>query len=191
MTDIQLRKEVKLSVLEKFKKDGSRIIDELGILWGDAFVDIAVINGHLHAYELKSEVDNLARLPNQIEAYNQVFDFLTIVISEKHYKKFQKQFKASTKKWGVYIAKSSGKQSIQLELVKEAEKNTTNLFSVCHLLWRDEVLSLIEEFRFVSSGLTRKPKKALYQFLTDNVGSKTLKREVRETIKRRKDWRVG
>jgi hypothetical protein len=38
-----------------------------------------VINGALHAFEIKSDSDTLDRLPSQIQAYQGVFEYLTLV----------------------------------------------------------------------------------------------------------------
>jgi hypothetical protein len=54
---------------------------------GCARIDIAVINGKIHGFEIKSEQDNLERLPSQVELYNNVFDTITIVAAENHFNK--------------------------------------------------------------------------------------------------------
>ncbi|HHY79514.1 MAG TPA: sce7726 family protein, partial [Thermoanaerobacter sp.] len=47
-------------------------VNELDICFGTARIDVAVINGKMHGFEIKSEQDNLERLPAQIEAYNKI-----------------------------------------------------------------------------------------------------------------------
>ena len=53
--------------------DDALVIDELGIMHGKARVDIAVINGSIHGYEIKSSMDTLKRLPRQMAAYDSCF----------------------------------------------------------------------------------------------------------------------
>jgi hypothetical protein len=46
--------------------------------------DLAVANGHLHAFEIKSDFDSLRRLEGQIAIYLQRFDKLTVVVAPKY-----------------------------------------------------------------------------------------------------------
>src|ERR1700674_1251921 len=45
------------------------VIDELSLCQGDARVDMAVVNGSLSGYEIKSDRDTLTRLPRQLAVY--------------------------------------------------------------------------------------------------------------------------
>lgn len=51
---------------------------------GACRVDVCVINGHLHGYEIKSDVDTLRRLPLQQQFYSDVLDKATIVVGQRH-----------------------------------------------------------------------------------------------------------
>ncbi|MFM0292793.1 MULTISPECIES: sce7726 family protein [Paraburkholderia] len=46
--------------------------------------DLVAVNGHLHAYEIKSDLDHLSRLPGQIETYSRYFELVTVVCTERH-----------------------------------------------------------------------------------------------------------
>lgn len=46
--------------------------------------DVLVVSSHTHAYEIKSDVDRLDRLTEQLKDYRQTFDFLTIVTTQIH-----------------------------------------------------------------------------------------------------------
>lgn len=50
-------------------------------------LDFLTINGESRSYEIKSELDNLAKLSKQVNDYEKVFDYNFIVIDEIHYKK--------------------------------------------------------------------------------------------------------
>ena len=79
MNDPRLRRALKSKVLARYAKDpDTRIVDELGLRHGIARVDIAVVNGIIHGYELKSDKDNLKRLPHQIQIYGSVLDKVTL-----------------------------------------------------------------------------------------------------------------
>ena len=60
------------------------IVEELGLCRGTARVDIAVVNGQLSGYEIKSDRDTLSRLPAQMATYSRVFDTMTAVVAERH-----------------------------------------------------------------------------------------------------------
>jgi len=60
------------------------IIDELGLAHAKVRIDIAVINGSIHGFEIKSAADTLARLPKQLATYEECLEMLTIVCADKH-----------------------------------------------------------------------------------------------------------
>ena len=69
MRDIDVRTVLAAEVARRYKGDADTlIIHELGVCSGDARIDLAVVNGKLHGYEIKSDADTLKRLPAQAEA---------------------------------------------------------------------------------------------------------------------------
>ncbi|MDP9651130.1 sce7726 family protein [Paraburkholderia caledonica] len=46
--------------------------------------DLVAVNGHLKAYEIKSDLDQLSRLAGQIEVYSRYFESVTVVCTRKH-----------------------------------------------------------------------------------------------------------
>lgn len=52
--------------------------------------DVLVVSDHSHAYEIKSDVDRLDRLPDQLKDYRRTFDFLTVVTTKTHARKVTK-----------------------------------------------------------------------------------------------------
>ena len=80
MNDFQIRKAIKEQELINHLGDpDTKIIDEMGLNLGSSIIDIAVVNGNMLGYEIKSDRDTLNRLNSQIEQYNKVFDYLNIV----------------------------------------------------------------------------------------------------------------
>lgn len=47
-------------------------------------VDMALFNGHLHAFEIKSDADKLDRLPDQIRRMIRHFDNVGVVCGDRH-----------------------------------------------------------------------------------------------------------
>lgn len=68
LRDIHLRKMLLEELYDEHKNDSNtRIINELGIDFGASRIDVAVVNGIIHGFEIKSECDTLLRLPRQME----------------------------------------------------------------------------------------------------------------------------
>jgi hypothetical protein len=94
----------------------SRIVEEMGIWSGTVRIDIAVINGELHGFELKSERDTLARLGDQAGLYNQVFDRMTLVTARRHLDKATSKIPLW---WGIIAAQLEG-GVVTLKPIKKA-----------------------------------------------------------------------
>ena len=56
------------------------LIEELGLSRGKVRVDLAVVNGSLHGFEIESDRDSLRRLAAQVDLYSQVLDRATLVV---------------------------------------------------------------------------------------------------------------
>ena len=75
MRDLDARTAIRRQLHAAHSADpDTRIVEEMGIWSGSVRIDIAVINGELSGFELKSDRDTLERLPNQADLYSRVFD---------------------------------------------------------------------------------------------------------------------
>src|SRR6185312_2727790 len=85
MRDSDVRKATLAMLAALHEGDNTtRIVEEMGVWSGAVRVDIAVINGKLWGYELKSDSDTLERLPRQAEIYGKVFDRMTLIVGNRH-----------------------------------------------------------------------------------------------------------
>lgn len=136
-------REALLEDLSKIYKDepNTRIINELGIDFGASRVDIAVVNGILHGYEIKSESDTLKRLPKQMEYYNRLFERLTIVIDEKFYDDIQK---IVPNWWGITIVKKRSGKVLFIKKRKGRMRTSQDKELLLKLLWKDELEKLVD-----------------------------------------------
>lgn len=83
-TDPQIRAALHKQKLKHLHaRPDTLIVDELGLVHADVRVDVAVINGHLHGFEIKSAIDTLSRLPRQIKLYEECLEKLTIVCDQE------------------------------------------------------------------------------------------------------------
>ncbi len=163
-----------------------KIIEELGIKHGTARVDIAVVNGVLHGYEIKSDLDTLQRLPEQMNIYNSVFTQMTIVVGKIH---LYEAINAVPDWWGITVAKIDTDNSVVFNCIREAGKNLNqDSVSVARLLWRDEALQILEGAG-EAYGLRSKPRRNIYEKLATVFDRQVLEDKVRETIFIREAWR--
>ncbi|MFI7163736.1 sce7726 family protein [Rhodococcus erythropolis] len=184
--DVRMALHAKLAVDHADEMDDTLVVDELG-LCGEVRVDVAVINGALTGFELKSARDNLKRLPKQVEIYSQVLDFAELVVADNH----QKEAIAIIPKWwGVTVALASKGDGVRLEAVREPRMNRSiDTRSLAQLLWRDEALEELE-IRAADRGVRSKPRWAVWGRLTEVVEVDELRDVVRNRLKTRATWRA-
>ena len=166
--------------------DKLRIVEEFGIEHGAVRIDIAVVNGVLHGYEIKSDRDTLLRLPEQMDAYNSVFDQVTLVVGKQH---LYDAVNLVPHWWGVTVAKFGSDGSVVLNRIREARKNAQQRsVSIARLLWRSEALRILEEAG-KADGLRSKPRELMYERLCTILDLPQLEEKVREILFFREDWR--
>lgn len=185
-SDREVRRALKSNVLREHRRDGNTLVlDEMGLRHGTCRVDIAVVNGSIHGWEIKSDADTLNRLPLQMAVYGEVFDKVTLVVGDKHADKCRDQVPAW---WGIKIATVSNDR-IQFTSVRRAGKNTDiNPIALAELLWRSEAVAILRALGVPETDL-RRPRAHLYSCLADAVDRDELRRLVRETLKVRAGWR--
>lgn len=164
----------------------TKIINELDVCFGSARIDIAVINGKLHGYEIKSEQDNLERLPSQIESYNKVFDTVTIVTGENHMSKITD---IVPEWWGIYyVSKKNGKLHLKRERQPKINREV-DAFYLCQMLWKNELLELLS-INGIKKGTKSKSRFALSNIAAEKIDKQTIMNFVREKLKSRDSWRA-
>ncbi|WP_405175596.1 sce7726 family protein [Paenibacillus sp. FSL H8-0261] len=177
----------KIALQEEFISDPSTIlVDELDVCTGSARIDVAVVNGKLHGYEIKSERDNLDRLPSQIEYYNRVFDTLTLVTTKSHISKAREII---PKWWGIDCVNNIG-QDIRIKTIRKPKDNhKVQLLDLTQLLWKDELLELLQS-QGINKGVKSKTRYQLGVIVSDKVDREIVSTFVREKLKARTVWRA-
>lgn len=187
--DLIIRSALKKDLKIRYSKEGEKfkIIEELGIRHGSVRVDIAVVNGIMHGYEIKSDLDNLKRLPEQMREFNAVFDQLTLIVGKQH---LYQAMQTVPEWWGIKIAKINSANKVIFQTIREAEENKKQeSISIARLLWRGEALRILEE-RNRAEGVRSKPREFIYTRMADELDMETLKGEVRDVLlNSRGDWR--
>lgn len=187
MRDIDVRNAVHNSILKKYHSCANSIVlDEFSLNSGAARVDITVINDHLHGYELKSQKDNLSRLPSQIEHYSSVLDKVTLVVDESH---LNEAIEIIPIWWGVKTVYEGGHGKLVIKSFRNGKYNpSVNALALVKLLWKGECLELLEKLN-VAKGNKNKPRFELWEIICENASLQFIKREVRQCLKARGNWR--
>jgi hypothetical protein len=186
MRDADVRKAVRTMLhAQHAGDDHTRIVEEMGIWSGSVRIDIAVINGELHGFELKSAKDTLDRLPRQAALYNEVFDRVTLVVANRH---ADKAMVAVPHWWGICLADGSSDEDVRLCHARASETNPDlKPIQLARLLWRAEALEILTAKNLVR-GFRSKSAEILAERLASHVSKDDLRFEVRSALKRRNNW---
>jgi hypothetical protein len=154
------------------------IVDEFWIPRSHERADLAVI-GHLReAFEIKTERDNLNRLPRQASAYGRLFDECTAVVAERHAVRVATML---PEWWGLLVIPVG---DASFETVRGASRNPdVDPETIVRLLWRDEVYAALTRF-----GITPEPgagRSAMWAALLRHLDSERLSATVTEALLRR------
>jgi len=184
-----VRAALKVALRDHYAIDKQlRIIEEFSVEHGAARVDIAVVNGRLHGYEIKSDRDTLWRLPEQMDSYNGVFDRVTLVVGKQH---LFEAVNIIPDWWGIIIAKIDASHSVVFNSIREARRNPArNSVSIARLLWRSEALKILEEAGR-ADGVRSKPRELIYERLSSTFDQHRLALMVRNALFLRGAWRSG
>ena len=129
-------------LLDHSNDHGAVLLEELGLCRGRVRVDLAVVNGQMHGYEIKSDCDRLSRLDVQAEIYTKVFDRVTLVVGDRH---LEQGMVAVPAWWGVLHARHSA-SGLRFNSVRRSKKNPNrDPRSLVELLWLDDAIRLLEE----------------------------------------------
>lgn len=188
MRDLDIRKSLHKRISSLFRDDPDLlIVDELALCQGDARVDVAVINGSLHGFEIKSSRDTLERLPAQQEIYGRVLDTMTLVLSEGH---LEKAKTIIPKWWGIIRVKEKHRSLFLKQIRKPQVNNHIDCYHLAQLLWREEALIILQKHG-LANRLKSKPRRFLWHALSESFTHSELNKLVRETLRNRLNWRVA
>lgn len=160
---------------------GTRIVEEMGVWSGAVRIDMAVINGELVGFELKSDSDTLLRLPYQTEIYGKVFDRVTLVVGRKHYKEAIERI---PRWWGCVLASVCGDEVV-LQPKRRARRNPTpDVHILAQLLWKDEAVAILEKVG-LAKGWRSKRAAEIADLLVTTLTYSQLASHVRDALRAR------
>jgi hypothetical protein len=177
------------SGLEKRLPEDALIIDELGIHGGHVRADLTVLTrDKIVGYEIKSDKDSLARLPNQVKYYSKLYDQCYLVCGEKYVRKVTPILRHW---WGVYSIKPDWitPSLPQFEVYRKPGINPSpQNWALVRLLWRDEVIALLQQQGLLGKS-PRGSKYSFYQILLAHNNRETLLAKVHLALSSRSGWR--
>jgi hypothetical protein len=165
----------------------ARVVDEFQILSGQGRIDVALIDDALHGYEIKSASDSLGRLPSQQAMYGKIFERITLVADERHVKEAVTMV---PKHWGLIVVGVKDAKPYAETIWPAMRNQDLDKLALAQLLWRDEVLELMEYFDLIS-GFRNANRKRLWRHVSNNLSLEEIKAFVCFKLRTRKDWRVG
>jgi hypothetical protein len=186
-TDADIRSALHAKRLRRAKSHpDTLVIDELGLAHARSRIDVAVINGCIHGYEIKSAKDNLDRFADQIGIYRQTLQKLTLVVAPKHVAGIM----SLTPEWcGVIAAEQGPKGGISFHVLRNPATNPDiDPVMLAHLLWRDEVVELLCQAGYTPKEL-RWPRRRLYEILCETKTLREITASIRTFMVRRPTWR--
>lgn len=186
MNDPKIRSEFKRQYLQHVKPP-CFIADEVGLMGATSIADLVVITPTaLEGFEIKSGSDTLVRLPNQINIYSQIFDFVSIVTEPKYLAQIETMVPSF---WGIIVVEehtdSVGFHSHRNPTLNDCIKPR----KIAELLWKDEVRSILEKRNI--RGISRLNRAKLWDILSVSITRAELKEEVYKTLSSRTLWKKG
>lgn len=182
MRDSDVRCAVKNWLGAEYAHDpDSYIIEEMGVWSGTVRIDVAIINGSLSGYELKSDRDTLERLPHQRDIYGRVFDYLHLIVGKRHAEDAERLLPYW---WGIKIAVAAGDSVVLLPHRDAAENPTPDPYLIAELLSKEEAVGVLDEVG-LAKGWRSKPIRLVHERLAAELALSDLKGRVRKALKRR------
>lgn len=182
MRDSDVRRSVKTWLVDEYAHDpDTRLVEEMGVWSGTVRIDIAIINGSLSGYELKSDRDTLERLPHQVALYGRVFDFLYLIVGKRHAEKAETLL---PEWWGVQVAVENAGR-IELHPHREPRPNPSpDPYLIAELLSKDEAIGVLGAFG-MDRGWRSKKIRLIHERLANELPLDELRSQVRTVLKQR------
>jgi hypothetical protein len=189
MRDCDVRAALHAKVLsEHHDQPDTLVLDELALWYGTARVDVAVVNGRIHGFEIKSDRDTLDRLEGQARVYNNVLDRVTLVVGVRHLKDALRE---CPDWWGVKIATQGPRRAVHFEELRAPKTNpAVDPVAVAALLWCEELEQILAGVAAIR-GYKGKSRDILSRRAAEVIELTALRSAVRVRLKARGNWRVG
>ena len=176
--DADIRTALETWLLDKEHGTFVRLIHEFSIPRPSSRIDLALINGRISGYEIKSDVDSLTRLASQMNSYGKFFEHLAFVTTPKK----SKLLLEKTPDWcGVISLTNSGR----FRTLRKMKLNP-NIDSKCLLYsLNKKELSTNAKTLFFDDFKSSLNKENIIEIFLKGLSKKYIIKMCRETIKNR------
>ena len=159
------------------------VLEEVGIRHGSARIDFLVVNGLLHGFEVKSDLDTLRRLANQARNYNSALDRVTLIVGFRH---ADEAFRLIPEWWGVKLVAAGKRGGIHFHSARGPKNNPAVVPSaVVKFLWREEALQVLSELG-ADKGMHSKTRQAIHSKLIQCANLDFVRAKTRHYLRFRK-----
>ena len=185
--DAAIRPALRHRLLRRHAKEADTVlIEELGLCRGKVRVDLTVVNGSLHGFEIKSDRDSLRRLSAQVELYSQVLDRATLVVGDR----FAPFATSLVPPWWGVVRVSGNGRGLRFTALRRSRLNPQrNARVLAELLWSEQALALLEQ-RGASRGMRGKPRRVLWDRVCECLSLDEIATAVRNRLKAKSDSEV-
>ncbi|WP_229008089.1 sce7726 family protein [Methylophilus sp. Leaf408] len=144
--------EIKTAVIDRLyltnALENAVLINEMVIANWSRRTDLTVVNGKLHAFEIKSDLDNLDRLEGQITTYLTRFDKVTVVTTPRFLSVMKEKLPENVELWEI----SELNSEITIRTIRRGKtKAITNKRMLCEFLHKPELVSFLKQNDIASS----------------------------------------
>jgi hypothetical protein len=182
-----IRDVLRARIDDRWDDDHTLVVEEFGTHFGSGRADLAIVNGSLRGYEIKSDADRLDRLPSQIERYNEVFDYVSLVAALRH---LERASDLVPDWWEIIEVSDSPTGRVRLRQIRRGRRNPSpDATATAMLLWRDELLNALEGLN-EDRGLRSSTREELARHLAQATSIRDLGEIVRDQIRARPAWRA-
>lgn len=188
MHDLEIRTALDDKLRRRWGQHSDAVIrHELGVCAGERRVDVALINGHLDGWEIKSDRDSLARLAGQVDAYSKVLDRSWLVTTDRH---LDRAAAAVPPWWGLVRASASSAGVKVVQLRRPRQSPLLDPIATAQLLWRDEAMDILRRHS-LATGLSGKARWYVWERLAVSFPMKQLRELTRDALRARQEWPGG
>lgn len=180
VTAAAIRTIARSALAIKLKEPEDVLIDELTMPDGCSRVDVAMVNGHIEAFEIKSDADSLHRLAAQVAGYAPYFDRLSIITGPKHLTAAAGMVPLH---WGIaHVKDTSG--GLALRWKRSPRSNPQRCFaSQLNMLWLEDLRALAKLRLPSVKGMAALNKQQVIELLVENGPSRALRHLHRKLLK--------
>ncbi|MDD5899335.1 MAG: sce7726 family protein [Lachnospiraceae bacterium] len=150
-------KDIRKVIYNSFSgsREETRILEEFSM--GDSRADMLLVTKtKLIGLEIKSDRDSFERLARQIQDYERFFDTNYLVVGTYHVEEALRTVPAH---WGIYEVYENGDGIYVMECVRGSSMTLKdNTEEKLYLLWRNELMRIVRDYRLAKGNLQRKDK---------------------------------